>query len=251
MTGDGRRRVICTVSLVAATSFAIACGSRPSVSSNAPDEDARFAHTNYAIVWSDPAGLDLMSSEGTYVRASIESLDVSAVNGIADSAAPGFWDSLTDSAKAEAEGFFDMGPAQPEYGIKRYEILEIVDDGRSTKVTVCSYNQQVGHQGSEKGTYEFGGTGPHSTVITFKTTAAAPPANQSGPETFALRPVFGSWQTTAWETGYFPGGDPCAGRPLPGGGPGSWPQTRGAGPYTTTALPREPSYPGWPGAMSM
>jgi hypothetical protein len=202
------------------------------------------------IVWSDPAGLDLMSPEGTYVRASIESLDASAANGIADAASPGFWDTLTGAAKAEAQRFFEMGPAQPEYGTKRYEVLSAVDKGLSTTVTVCSYNHQVGHQGTDEGTYEFGGTGPFSTVITFERAGVAPPANQSGPETFALRPVFGSWRTVRWEMGYFPHGDPCAGRRLPGVAPGSWPQTRGTGPHTATQLPREPSEPGWPSETS-
>lgn len=209
-----------------------------------------FARTQYTIVWSDPAGLDLMSPEGTYVRASIESLDVSAVNGNANAAAPGFWDTLTGTAKAEAEHFFRMGPAQPEYGIKRYEVLRKVDDRDSTTVTVCSYNQQVGHQAAAGDTYEFGGTGPFSSVITFeKNGGTSPPAHQSGAETFAATPVFGSWRTTSWETGFFPDGDPCAGRPLPGVTRGAWPQTRGTGPHVSDQLPRQPSNPGWRGAV--
>jgi hypothetical protein len=191
-----------------------------------------------------------MSPEGTYVRASIESLDVSAVNGNADAASPGFWASLTGAAKEKAEDFFTMGPAQPEYGIKRYEVLSTVGDGRSSTVTVCSYNQQVGHKGIDTSTYEFGGTGPFSSVITFEKAGAAPPANQSGPETLALRPVFGSWRTVGWEMGYFPEGDPCAGRRLPGVALGAWPRTRGTSRYTTSELPHEPSRPGWPGTTS-
>jgi hypothetical protein len=237
----------CGVFLVVTTILASACGESPTEPPSASNKDERFARTNYSIVWSDPAGLDLMSAEGTYVRASIESLDISAVNGIADTAPPGFWDSLTGAAKAEAEDFFNMGPAQPEYGVKRYEVLNAVDDGRSTTVTVCSYNQQVGHQGIDQGTYEFGGTGPFSSVITFEKVGASPTANQKGPETFPLSRVFGGWRTTGWAIGYFPEGDPCAGRELPGVSPGSWPRTRGTGSYTTTQLPREASRPGWPG----
>lgn len=208
----------------------------------------KFGRTRYTIVWSDPAGLDLMSPEGTYVRASIESLDVSAVNGNTDAAAPGFWDTLAGPAKSEAQNFFKMGPARGEYGVKRYEILSRTADASAMTVTVCAYNQQLGHEiATQK--YEFGGTGPFGTVITFQRAGeSVPPARQSGRETFVAAKVFGSWRTTAWQTGHFAGGDPCAGRPLPGVAPGSWPQTRGSGPYVTDRLPRESNYPGWPGS---
>jgi hypothetical protein len=208
-----------------------------------------FERSQYTIVWSDPAGLGLMSPEATYVRASIESLDASAVNGSTDAAMPGFWDTLIGPAKARAQDFFEMGPAQPEYGVKRYEILNRTDDGSSVTVTVCAYNQQVGHEIATD-SYEFGGGGPFGTVITFnRVGGATPPGRQSGPETFSGASVFGSWRTTSWETGHFPAGDPCAGRPLPDVAPGSWPHTRGAGPYVTGRPPHAPTYPGWPTAI--
>jgi len=225
---------------------AVTCAACEKESQNAGGNDV-FARTQYTIVWSDPAGLDLMSAEGTYLRASIESLDASAVNGNADTAAPGFWNTLTEPAKAEVERFFRMGPAQPEFGIKRYEVLRKVDDHQSTTVTVCSYNQQIAHQGTDKATYEFGGTGPFGSVVTFeKEGRTSPPADQSGPEMFARTPVFGSWQTTGWEVGFFPDGDPCAGRSLPGVTRNAWPQTRGSGPYVSDQVPRQRTSPGWP-----
>ena len=180
------------------------------------------------------------------MRASVESLDVSAVNGNADAAVPGFWDTLTGDAKRAADEYFDMGPARPEYGIKRYEVLDKQVDGPSTTVTVCAYNQQIGHELST-GEYEFGGAGPFGVVLTFEALGRnAPPARQSGPQILSATPVFGSWRTTHWEVGYFPDGDPCAGRPLPGVTSDAWRRTRGSGPRTTTEVPTEPSYPGWP-----
>lgn len=233
--------------MVALGAVVIACGG----CSTAPDpagavSDGKFERSQYTIVWSDPAGLGLMSPEATYVRGSIESLDASAVNGSADAAIPGFWDTLIGPAKARVQDYFEMGPTRPEFGVKRYEILNRTEDGNTVSVTVCAYNQQIGHEiAAER--YEFGGGGPFGTVITFnRVGAATPPARQSGPETFSAAAVFGSWRTASYQTGYFPAGDPCAGRPLPDVAPGSWPQTRGAGPYVADRLPRAPTYPGWP-----
>lgn len=222
----------------------VGCGAAPETV--APVGIGEFERSQYTIVWSDPAGLGLMSPEATYVRGSIESLDASAVNGATDAAVPGFWETLIGPARTRAQEFFEMGPAQPEYGVKRYEILDRSDDGSSVSVTVCAYNQQVGHEIATH-SYEFGGSGPFGTVITFDRVGGnAPPGNQSGPETFSATPIFGSWRTTGWSTGYFPAGDPCVGRPLPDVAPGSWPTTRGAGPYLTRELPHAPSHPGWP-----
>lgn len=241
------RQGLCRLSLVATAVFGSACGQQSGVTPTVPDAGDKFARTQYTVIWTDPAGVDLMSPEGTYIRASVESLDVSATNGNADAAAPGFWDTLSGNATKEAGDFFAMGPAQPEYGIKRYEILDKVDSANSTTVTVCSYNQQVGHH-KDAEEYEFGGTGPFGLVLTIeKVGDKPPPARQSGPETFMMTKVFGSWRTTSWQVGYFSGGDPCAGRPLPGVAPESWPRTRGGGPYTATEVPTAPSHPGWPG----
>jgi hypothetical protein len=242
--------LICRRGIALLAMVTIACSGRaPVPDTPAAVSEGKFGRTLYTIVWSDPANLGLMSPEGTYVRGSIESLDASAVNGNVDAAAPGFWDTLTGTARTEAQDFFAMGPARPEYGIKRYEILNKTDDGRSVTVTVCSYNQQVGHEIATDD-YEFGGTGPFGTVITFdRGRGAAPPAHQTGPETDSAAAVFGSWRTSGWKVGHFPDGDPCAGRALPGVAPGSWPQTRGNGPYQTTQPPSQASSPGWPKAV--
>jgi hypothetical protein len=236
--------------IVALGVAAIACGG----CGETPETGGAVSHDHfqrslYTIVWSDPAGLGLMSPEATYVRGSIESLDASAVNGRTDAAVPGFWETLIGTARARAQDFFEMGPARPEYGVKRYEILDTTDDGSSVTVTVCAYNQQVGHE-IATGSYEFGGGGPYGTVITFdRVGGATPPGRQSGPETFSTAGIFGTWRTTGWETGHFPAGDPCAGRRLPDVAPGSWPTTRGAGPYVTSRPPHAPSRPGWPTSL--
>jgi hypothetical protein len=233
--------------LVAVGAVALACcgcGERPQAARTV-GHDA-FERSQYTIVWSDPAGLGLMSPEATYVRGSIESLDASAVNANTQAAVPGFWDTLTGTARERAQDFFEMGPARTEFGVKRYEILSRTDHGSLVTVTVCAYNQQIGHEIATD-RYEFGGGGPFGTVITFdRVGGATPPKLQSGPDTFSAAPIFGSWRTTGWETGHFPTGDPCAGRRLPDVAPGAWPMTRGAGPYVTDTPPRAPSHPGWP-----
>jgi hypothetical protein len=205
-----------------------------------------FARTRYATVWSAPPAFDLMSPEGTYVRASVESLDVSAVNGRRDAAVPGFWETLRGPAAADADEFFALGPTLPEYGVKRYEVLEHREDGPAVTVTVCAHGQQVGHRNG--GGYEFGVTGARAQVLSFERSGdTAPVSAQRGRQPRADHPaVFGTWHTTGWQRGHFPGGDPCVGRPLPG--VESWPQPAG-GPVVLDRPPTAPESPGWPNGV--
>lgn len=141
-----------------------------------------------------------------------------------------------------------MGAVQPEFGVKRYELPDADESGNSVTVTVCTCNQQIGHAQIETGAYELGGTGPFSAVITFDRIEDAPPAQLRGAEKFPLAKKFGDWRTKSWKLDHFPEGGPCTGREVPGVEPGSWPQTRGAGPYATDRLLTSTSYPGWPRA---
>jgi hypothetical protein len=214
-------------------------------SSAAPDPAQSYERTQYTTVWSDTSGLDLTSPAGTYVRASVESLSVSAANGRRDAAAGGFWDTLTGPARADSDRFFALGPADPEFGVRRYEILDAVENGPTMTVTVCSYDDQIGYRVDDPaGDYRFRGIASGQRLTVDRTGGVAPPAPQQGPRNFPTGAVFGSWRTTAWTTTLLPTEDPCQGRRAPGLAP-DWP-TLGGGEFITDAVPAAPSSPGWP-----
>ncbi len=210
-----------------------------------------YAHTKYAIVWSDPAGLDLMSPEGTYVRATVESGRVSADNGDPAVAMPGFWGSLNTVARGPLGTTWTDDEADDlRVGIVRYAIVDVIEDGETLHVTVCEYDDQLGTRMQSNnpdldGRYQYwrGSGGVVQQLTINRAGATAPPSRQSGPQTFGTTPVFGTWKTTDWDTTrtvFDP--NPCRGRSLPEiVADQHW--------YYTTEIPTAPSFPGWPVAL--
>lgn len=239
--------------LAAALMAAIAgCDKNPAdtapTTSSKPEADP-YARTKYSIIWSDPAGLDLMSPEGTYTRASVESLEVSAINGNRDLAIPGFWESLIGPAKDYAESYARLGPDYPRVGITRYAILQAADRGDSFEVTVCTFVAQRGtptqDEGRPNGTYKYRNQGNPWYLTVRRDGDTPPPSHQTGPDTFTTRPVFGTWKTTDWH-GLPPGQtNPCHDNG-PWSGEPPWPALPPNGKtHVTTDIPSAPSYPGW------
>lgn len=219
-----------------------------------------YAHTKYSIIWSDPAGLDLMSPEGTYVRASVESRRVSDDNGDPSVAMPGFWESLNTMPNGVGGAKWRPDGDDPWVGIVGYEILDAVEDGETLHVTVCEYEDQLGmvlHSVNPDldGRYEYwnGGGGVAWLLTIRRVGPTAPPSRQSGPQTFGKASVFGTWRTTEWrarDTLFEP--DPCLGRSTPSIAADTWPPPGTLGDryhHYTTEIPAAPSYPGWPDAL--
>lgn len=204
------------------------------------------ARSHFTIVWSDPAGLDLLSAEGTYLRASVESLRLAAANTNRDAAYPGFWETLTGPAKDYAESFFRLGPDDPLHGVSRFEVIDAAKAGGRVVVGVCIYERQLGVEGADGG-FEFNRMGSHYWRLAVeKAAGAAPPAGQRGRYTYPQAPMFGSWRTIEWSRPAAEAPNPCAGRPTPGVQPGAWPALMpGSRPYLTDAAPTAPNFPGW------
>lgn len=236
----------CTVALTCVSS----CGTTPDTENTAAPPTAAedlYARAHYTVIWSDAAGISLMSPDATYIRASMESLYVAALNGNADAAAPGFWDTLTGPAEEYARDFFRLGPGNPEYGIHRYEILTAThnDTDNTTTATICVYRNQTGTAAYDPDTKNeidkksFSSFYRLSETLTFKKGGeTAPPGHQSGPDTFPSTPLFGTWKTIDWKLD-FRSDNPCRDRLLPGVPPGEWTTP------TIADVPHEPSYPGW------
>ncbi|HEY9265584.1 MAG TPA: hypothetical protein VIQ11_13365 [Mycobacterium sp.] len=211
------------------------------------------ASSHFSIVWSDAAGLDLLSAEGTYVRASVESLSLAAGNGDRAAAYPGFWPSLADPARDYVDHFFDMGPDDALFGIQRFEVVDVAGDQRRMTVGVCSFERQLGVQSRHQqtaepdGRYRFDRQGSYYWALTVdKTGDIRPPADQRGRDTYPQAAVFGSWRTVEWSRPDAGATNPCRDRPTPGVDPGAWPALMpGSAPYIADAPPSAPSYPGW------
>jgi hypothetical protein len=235
--------------LMLTTSCATPATPPGATSATVPDPQSR---SRFSVVWSDPAGLDLMSAAGTYVRASVESLSLAAVNGDRDAAYPGFWPSLAAPARVYADGYFDLGPDDVLFGINRFEVVHVAEDGRRLTVGVCSYERQLAVENYDPGTtrpdgrYRFDRQGSYYWALTVdRTGPSAPPAGQRGRDVHPRAVMFGTWRTVDW-TRPTDGTNPCRGRPTPGVEPGTWPALMpGSAPYVADAAPSAPSYPGW------
>jgi hypothetical protein len=235
---------------VMATALSAAC--TPSPSDPAPDPvpahapaDPR-ARSQFSIVWTDAAGLDLLSAEGTYLRASVESLRLAAGNGLREAAYPGFWQTLTGAAKSYAEGFYELGPDDTLHGVARFEVIGFSSRDQRFDVGVCIFERQLGIE--ENGSFVFARQGGHHWELSIERAGdVRPPDQESGVERAPRTPVFGTWRTDRWTRPADGGTDPCQHRPTPGVQPGAWPALMpGSRPYVAPAPPEAPDFPGWP-----
>lgn len=231
---------------IAAVAVLAACSPpAPHEQQPAPSPPDPRARTQYTVVWSDAAGLNLLSPEGTYLRASVESLRLAAGNGDRAAAYPGFWESLSGAAKAYADGFYELGPDDPLRGVARFEIVSVTGRDQGFEAGVCIYERQLGTE--QDGHFVFARQGSHHWKLSVQRAGRqAPPAPQVGPEPAPPTPVFGSWRTVGWSRPAAGETDPCQGRPTPGVAPESWPALMpGSRPFVTDSPPEAPSFPGW------
>ncbi|MDP7705223.1 hypothetical protein [Mycobacterium sp. TY815] len=171
--------------------------------------------------WVSTPAVDLMSPEGTYLRAYTEADHIADFNvDGADGSYPGFAKAARDS------GYHWLHTGLPATGFQTNWVhdLTLSPDGSATAV-VC-YAGEVSLDGSFPDNYTI-----FKRTITFQRVGVAPPANQKGPGRAPLVSVFGDWYTSKFDTLY-PVMDPdCATNPPPiDKGPVStpgWPNTPG------------------------
>ncbi|WP_228096787.1 hypothetical protein, partial [Mycolicibacterium smegmatis] len=152
--------------------------------------------------------LDLMSPEGTFVRAAMKSLDrlgVGAGSGedaIADAGYPGFLHAFNAVRDPEEWGG-NRGPINDQVGTRYWEVVELRREGDFFRTGVCSYGSAIAVKTQDG--YRSSGSKPigSATWITFgpdpalaKDKQAVPPSNQRGPERAPVLDVFGSWVIT-------------------------------------------------------
>jgi len=154
--------------------------------------------------WVSTPAVDLMSPEGTYLRAYTEADHIADFNvDGADGSYPGFAKAARDS------GYHWLHTGLPATGFQTNWVhdLTLSPDGSATAV-VC-YAGEVSLDGSFPDNYTI-----FKRTITFQRVGVAPPANQKGPGRAPLVSVFGDWYTSKFTTHPFMDPD-CATNPPP------------------------------------
>lgn len=217
---------------VIAGAVLVGCGSSatPDSASSAPSSvPVRPVIDDWTVVWTPTEALDLMSSEGTYLRAVAESVERAGVSGDISRAFPGFVDVPSGHFRGEYDEWFEVRAARATTGTRRFWVQDVV---RRTPMTVSAVICQdtSGTAGFGNGTWTTGRIPSGRRIEVSKDENNLPPARQSGPAATPEVDVFGSWRTTRVTN--LVGESPC--------GPVLDETTR------TTPPPKLPASPGWP-----
>lgn len=204
------------------------------------------------VRWIPNPAVDLMSPEGTFIRAASESYARIAFGrgrgeeAIADAGYPGFLRAFNNVADAETSAG-NGDKTRTWVGTAYSEVVNFRRDGGSFTAEVCSYGSMSAYESD--GNYVSAGSTPSwgAGSYTFgpdPRIAAAdqhePPRNQRGPARTPSTDVFGTWVLTNVSTVELP---QCA--KLAPDTPMTWPPEKYVRPDPPPTLP--PS-PGWPEA---
>lgn len=220
-----------------------------------PPEDKH----QYSYRWIPSPNLDLMSAEGTFVRAITESEDsarLSNQNGraaLADKGYPGIEHAENNVFGKGDLGYLGGDPSQPVVvGTAYYEVVDFSRNGNRYTATVCDYSGQTA-QKEHDGKYGSRGSTPtgSASVYVFGPDPAlpspdqhAPPARQRGPAKRPTDNVFGTW--LLFEEPHPSDDQVRACKKLAPGTPPDWPDIyKRADPPATL-----PPDPGWPAGSS-
>lgn len=196
---------VLTLGIAGCSASGISPSSMPTATLNQPSPDSILQYTNR---WIENPSIDLMSPEGTFVRAAMESLDrvgVGAVSGeeaIADAGYPGFLHAF-NAVRDPEEWVGNRGPINDQVGTRYWEVVELRREGDFFRTGVCSYGSAIAVKTQDG--YRSSGSKPigSATWITFgqdpalaPDKQAVPPSSQRGPERAPVLDVFGSWVLT-------------------------------------------------------
>ncbi|SKY22390.1 Uncharacterised protein [Mycobacteroides abscessus subsp. bolletii] len=157
--------------------------------------------------WIPNPSVDLMSPEGTFIRAAAESWDRAwtsrkqGIDAIRDRSYPGFEHAFNNSFKTLIGG---TGVSRPIVGTKYYEVVNFQRDGDKFIADVCSYSSQVADK-TDDGKYFSSGSKVYYNGNSFvfepdptlrPEQQHAPAARQKGPANRPTDNVFGTWVLT-------------------------------------------------------
>jgi hypothetical protein len=252
-------------SLTTVTLLAVGCSrSEPAPAPPQPSRPQPSAATGvdavlqYSNRWIDNPALDLMSSEGTFVRATAESLDRvgygegTGLEAIRDGGYPGFARALNNAVDPQVVGG-NARKDQAKVGTLYFEVVDFRRDENTFTAGVCTYGSMTdtkvwdGYKSSGRrlpaGSATVMTFGPDPTIPV--EAQVAPPSRQRGPARAPSADVFGTWKLTHIEIAAADAQFPQCGNTLAPGTPQDSPDDYYVRPEPPPTLP--PS-PGWPDA---
>jgi len=245
---DSRRIKFAAAVTVACVISATACNSEPSAPAASPPEN----DIKTAFRWIPNNSVDLMSSEGTFIRAAAESWWLARAEpgdgeeAIANGGYPGFARAFNDVwPPEEVGGAGHFG--KPVVGTDFFEVISVSHQGDRFTAQYCQYSSMTATKTSD-GKYRSPGPieiSANGRSIVFGPDPALPVeeqrpplANQKGPSNRPHVDVFGTW--VLFDSGGLESGSQCA-KEAPGTPPNSPEGYVGDQPPPTL-----PPSPGWP-----
>ncbi|CRZ17836.1 hypothetical protein [Mycolicibacterium neworleansense] len=225
-----------------------------STTSSVPTADDILQYSNR---WIQNPNIDLMSPEGTFVRAAVESLDRvgygrgSGIKAIEDAGYPGFSHAFNNVKDPDIFGL-PGGKDRDQVGTMYWEVVATHRNGDLVTAGVCAYGSMVAAKEYGGGYRSSGRQLPAGSArwITFGpdqalpgTQQVAPPSNQRGPRRTPKVNVFGTWVITDYKVlGADTDLPQCSSTLAPGTPPGA-PNDYFVQPEPLPTLPPDP---GWP-----
>lgn len=182
------RRTMTAMMILSAAAVA-GCTHRPSINTDRPDTTSTVggyqvpANIHFSEHWVQTPTVDLMSPDGTFIRAFIEAEDVRIFNLAKKKGSyPGF--TTADRTTNHAGGEF-----KDVYGYTTNWVLTFTESADNTVTAlVCSYGS------INPDNNDFPTLSP--LTLRYARTGAPPPANQHGQARAPSVPVFGDWYAT-------------------------------------------------------
>lgn len=204
--------------------------------------------------WIENPAVDLMSPDGTFIRAVMEAqraADLTLVrkrDALDNVGFPGFARAFNNPERAD--NYFSLPNKGWSYaGTDYYEVVKFSRDGETRTAGVCNYKSMTASKPPGNDLYETVATDKYGfgSVITYSPNPDlpiekqhTPPAMQRGPANRPTDDVFGTWVITDI-TPLIAGRLPC-GKPAPGTPPDR------PDPFVSPEPPPSlPPQPGWPG----
>jgi len=145
------------------------------------------ANIHYSEHWAPTPAVDLMSADGTFIRAFAEGDDVRLFNiDAAKGSYPGF-----DHANQTSRN--NIGGGSDEYGFTTRWVSDFTNKPDNTaSATICTYSS-INPQNEFLPFLV-------ADVLTYHRKGKEPPTNQKGPERAPTVSVFGDWYATSYES---------------------------------------------------
>ncbi len=186
----GPSLAIISVAFVLAACSTAAPRSLDASRTQTPPEQSQPIGINTTFQWLPTPDFDLMSPEGLFVRAYVESYEHARNGQDTTWGYPGF--------AAASPPDIDSVLANDDLGLRFtgtffYRLLHRKYEVSSMKITLCRYGYATFPEGNGS---TFDDWPPRPVLLNVNTTGAQPPAHQRGPRRAPVTNVFGDWKVT-------------------------------------------------------